>query len=73
MYFHFYLHFIDGETALSLLMGFLSFIGMIIMITYTVSVTCPCSNPLWFVYFSLEEFGLKQMLLLLRLSLFSKS
>ena len=28
---------VDGETALSLLMGFLSFIGMVIMITYTVS------------------------------------
>ena len=28
---------IDGETALSLLIGFLSFIGMLIMITYTVS------------------------------------
>ena len=27
----------DGETALQLLMGFLSFIGMVIMITYTVS------------------------------------
>lgn len=28
--------FSDGETALSLVMGFLSFIGMVIMITYTV-------------------------------------
>lgn len=29
---------LDGETALSLLMGFLSFIGMVIMITYTVGI-----------------------------------
>lgn len=32
----FFFFFSDGETALSLLMGFLSFIGMVIMITYTV-------------------------------------
>ena len=31
---------VDGETALSLMMGFLSFIGMVIMITYTVCVSC---------------------------------
>ena len=30
----------DGETALSLLIGFLAFIGMLVMITYTVSLIC---------------------------------
>lgn len=38
---------LDGETSLALVMGFLSFIGMVIMITYTVSILCLPSPKLY--------------------------
>lgn len=38
---------LDGETSLALVMGFLSFIGMVIMITYTVRILCLPSPKLY--------------------------
>ena len=47
---------LDGETSLALVMGFLSFIGMVIMITYTVSILC-LPSPKFYEF----EFGTRRI------------